>query len=125
MVCRVTMLCPVEEVCLDPGRMAALAAEFGAAGAESLVQRAKGEMALLMSSLVAYSAEAAYAAFARGLRSLRRLAEHVGMTGLAQAAQAVADCVTRGDSTALAATWARLLRLAERGLAGSWGQRAV
>ena len=118
------MLCPADEACLDPGRMAALAAEFGAAGEETLMQRAKGEMALLMSSLVAYSAEADYGAFTRGLRSLRRLADHVGMTGLARAAQAVADCVAGGDSTALAATWARLLRQAEHGLAGSWGQRA-
>lgn len=119
-MCGVTMLRPVEAICLDPARMAALCAEFGAAGADSLVARATGEMALLMSSLVAYSAEGAFDAFARGLRSFRRLADHVGMVGLSQAAAAVADSVAVGEATAIAATWARLLRLAERALASEW-----
>ena len=109
----VTVLRPVEGLSLDPARLAALYSEFGAPDAEGLMNRAIGEMALVMED------------FGRNLRSLRRVADHVGMTGLALAAQAVIHCLAARDARALAATWTRLLRVGQVSLASDWDQRGL
>ena len=121
----VTVLRPVEGLSLDPARLAALYSEFGAPDAEGLMNRAIGEMALVMSSLVRQYTSRELEDFGRNLRSLRRVADHVGMTGLALAAQAVIHCLAARDARALAATWTRLLRVGQVSLASDWDQRGL
>ncbi len=123
LVGNVTVLRPVEGLSLDPARLAALYSEFGAPDAEGVLNRAIGEMALVMSSLVRQYTSGDLGDFGRNLRSLRRVADHVGMTGLALAAQAVMHCLAARDATALAATWTRLLRVGQMSLASDWDQR--
>ena len=121
----VAVLRPRERVSMDPERMTALRAELGPDAAETLLSRATSELALLMAGMVRQYAEGDLRDFGRNLRSLGRMSDHVGMSGLGAAAAAVCDCLHRGDDTALAATWARLLRIAERALAAEWDLRGL
>jgi hypothetical protein len=116
-----TVLRPAEEVELDPLRLSELYREFGIPDAERMVSRAVTEIAVQMAALVRHYNEAEFQDFAHGLRRLRRLADHAGFYSLAQASDAVAECLaaaprSTGDATALAATWARLMRLAARAM---------
>jgi len=52
----------------------------------------------------------------RQLRRLQRMSEQLGLTGFAAVAGDVRIVLDRGDATAFAAVWARLLRVAERSL---------
>lgn len=109
-----------EPVWLDTARIAALSAEHGTIEAESLMSRAVGELALVLAAMVRNYADGELKDFARGLRSLRRMSGHVGMESLARATEGVEICLKRGDATALAATWARCLRLGESSLQAEW-----
>lgn len=121
----VTLLRPVESVGLDPVRLSALYREFGSTGAEGLVSRAVSEMAVLVTALLGFYKASEFKEFSRGLRSFRRVAEHAGFTSLARAAEAVAHCADGRDATALAATWARLLRLARTAMTSGGDLRGL
>lgn len=121
----VTTLRPVERLTLDPVRLAAIYKDFGPSGAETIISRALGEMALMMAPMARAYAGADYREFARGLRRLQRLADQSGLAGLAFAASAVSDCTLHGDATALAATWERLLRLVELAMESGAGLRGL
>jgi hypothetical protein len=56
----------------------------------------------------------------KGCRSLIAMADQVGMAMLARVAGDVTGCIDAGDGTALAATFARLLRIADRSLCEIW-----
>jgi hypothetical protein len=53
----------------------------------------------------------------RQLRRLQRMSENLGMVSLGQIAGDVRQCLSTTNTTAFAAVWARLLRVAERSLA--------
>lgn len=116
----VSVLQVEERVWIDPARHAALAEQHGLVVAENLMTRAVGELALILAAMVRQYSAGELKEFGRGLRSLRRVADQVGMNELAQATEGVRISLQRGDSTALAATWARCLRLGELSLQADW-----
>ncbi|MDA3889505.1 MAG: hypothetical protein PF443_12075 [Allgaiera sp.] len=109
-----------EQVRIDPTRFEELSASHGTTGAENLMARVVGELALLLTTMVRQYSEGNLKGFARGLRSLHRMADEVGMAALSRATEGVRISLRRGDSTALAATWARCLRLGEQSLLADW-----
>lgn len=117
---KISVLRIEERVRIDPACRAALQARYGQAGADSMMAHAVSELALVLAAQVRHYAEGEMAEFGRGLRGLGRMASQVGMPALAQAVERVHICLKRGDSTALAATWARCLRLGEVSLQADW-----
>ncbi|WP_102224008.1 hypothetical protein [Acidimangrovimonas sediminis] len=109
-----------ERAYLDAARLAELSAEHGVVEAENLMTRAVGELALILAAMVRHYVSGDLRAFARELRRLRFMAGQVGMPSLAAATEGVSISLERGDSTALAATWARCLRLGESSLQAEW-----
>jgi hypothetical protein len=113
---KVTVLRPNDCVRLDAGPVAAIHRDMGSAAAEQLVVRAMAEVALIMAGLVEQVQSHDLAGVPRQLRRLQRMAEHLGMVSLALVAAELRQCHDRGDATAFAAVWARLVRVAERSL---------
>jgi hypothetical protein len=113
----VTVLRPKERVRLDAEPIAAIYRDLGTTGAEQVVTRALGEIALTMAGIAAQVRESDLSDLARQLRRLQRMADHLGMVSLAQISVDMRACLDQGDSTAFSAVWARLMRIAERSLA--------
>ena len=120
MAALVTYLCPRERIWLDPSRIGLLYAELGGAEVQALLDRAILELSGVHDDLRGQYAARDLDGFARNLRRMRRIAEHLGLTTVARIAGDVSACLDRGDSTALAATWARLSRSAEQAQLGDW-----
>lgn len=109
-----------EGVRLDAARLVALVTDLGDRAAENLVARAMEEMALRLAEMETQYCEGATRDICRNARALSRLAGEVGMTTLARVARDVNTCAGRGDMVGFAATWARLLRIADRSLTAIW-----
>lgn len=120
MISKISVLRLEEPVWIDPSRFQTLSDRYGAAGAENLMARAVGELALELATMVRLYSEGNLRKFGRGVRNLRRVADEVGMEALSHATEGVRISLSRGDSTALAATWARCLRLGEQSLLADW-----
>lgn len=90
---------------------------LGTQAAEQVVTRALGEIALTMAGLANQVRAHDLGDLARQLRRLQRMADHLGMVSLGLVSVDVRTCLESGDTTAFAAVWARLLRIAERSLA--------
>jgi hypothetical protein len=58
---------------------------------------------------------------ARQLRRLQSMSENLGLTSLGSVAADLRVCLDQGNSTAFAAVWARLIRIAERSLSTDKG----
>jgi hypothetical protein len=112
----VTALRPVERVRQDGESIAAIYRTLGTAAAEQMVTRALGKLVLATVGLAAQVKAQELADLSRQLKKLQRMAENVGMLSLSTVAQDARICLDRYDSTAFAAIWARLLRVAERSL---------
>jgi hypothetical protein len=121
MMDNVTIFRPRERIRQDGEPIAALYRNLGTATAEQLVTRALGELALAMSGLDAQVRSRDLADVARQLRRLQRMAENLGMISLCAVSGDAGNCLQSGDSTAFAAVWARLMRIAERSLAADKG----
>ena len=106
-----------ERVRQDAEPIATIYRNLGTSSAEQIVTRALGELALTMASLAAQVRERDLQDLSRQLRRLQRMAENLGMISLGVVAADVRDCLMRGDVTAFASVWARLVRVAERSLA--------
>ncbi len=120
MAALVMQITPRERVWLDPSRIGVLYAQLGGDEMRALLDRAMGELATVRAELCVQYGAGDLDGFARSLRRVRRIADHLGLTTVATVAGDVAACLDGGDATALAATWARLLRSAEQALAGGW-----
>ncbi len=124
---KIAALRPVERVRQDGEAIAAIYRNLGTSTADQMVTRALGELALAMTGIAAQVRTCQMADLTRQLRRLQRMAENLGMISLGQVAGDTLVCLERGDSTAFAAVWARLLRIAERclaadkGFADQWG----
>lgn len=112
----VVPLHPNDRVRQDAEPIASLYRNLGTASAEQVVTRALGELALTMSGMAAQVRAHDLADLSRQLRRLQRMSENLGLVSLGHVAADVRDCLERADSTAFAAVWARLLRVAERSL---------
>lgn len=105
-----------EHVRQDAEPIATIYRNLGTSSAEQVVTRALGELALTMAGLAAQVREHEMGDLVRQLRRLQRMAENLGMISLGTVAGDLRICMDRSDSTAFAAVWARLLRIAERSL---------
>ncbi|MCB6179816.1 hypothetical protein LHP98_16975 [Rhodobacter sp. Har01] len=117
----VTALRVRERVRQDGEAIAVIYRNLGTAAAEQMVARALGELALAMAGIAAQVKGHQLADLARQLKKLQRMAENLGMVSLGVVASDARACLERCDSTAFAAVWARLLRVAERSLAADHG----
>lgn len=113
----VTVLRPRERIRQDGEAIAVLYRNLGTSTAEQMVTRALGELALAMAGIAAQVKAHQLADLSRQLKRLQRMAENLGMISLSSVSQDARTCLERCDSTAFAAVWARLLRVAERSLA--------
>jgi hypothetical protein len=112
----VTALRPKEYVRLDAEPIASIYRNLGTNGAEQIVARALGELALTLAGLVEQVRRRELGDLGRGLRRLQRMADHLGMISLGLIAAEARICMDRADATAFAAVWARLIRVAEASL---------
>ncbi|RXV63820.1 hypothetical protein C6W92_09105 [Roseovarius sp. A46] len=117
---QVTALQPAERVRLDADRLEALYMQLGTRGAEDVVCRALEEIAARLARAERDFRAARFAAMRKGCRGLVGMAEEVGMPLMARVARDVTVCIDAGDGTALGATFARLLRIAEQSLCEIW-----
>ncbi|MDQ1847046.1 hypothetical protein Q9299_01990 [Gemmobacter fulvus] len=114
----VTALQPNEQLYQNAEPVAAMYRDLGTAQAEQVVSRALGELALTMSALVTQVRAHDLADLPRQLRRLQRMSDQLGMVSLGLVAADARICLDQADVTAFSAVWARLLRVAERSLAG-------
>ena len=104
---------PKERVQQNVEPIATIYRNLGTSSAEGVVTRALGELALAMSGLADQVRSHQMSDLAQQFRRLARMAENLGMVSLATVASDLTICLQRGDATAFAAVWARLLRIAE------------
>ncbi len=105
-----------EATTFDPERLELLWGEMGEDRAEAFVRSALAEMARQLASLRSSYTEGETKHMRNRAAAFAKLGDRVGMTRIAAVARDVAICAGRGDRVALAATWARLDRLAESAL---------
>lgn len=117
---QVTLLKQDERVRLDPQRLDTLFDQLGETGAEDIVCRALEELAARLSHAERCYREGRIADMRKSSRSLIAIADQVGMSLLAGVAGDVTASIDAGDHVALAATFARLLRIGERSLCEIW-----
>lgn len=103
-----------EPLKLDSERLADMFVELGEARATDLIALSLSRLEQLMAAL-----ELAGGQMRRGdcidlAGQVAALADALGMTSLGQAARGMARAAASGDPVALAATWARLVRVARR-----------
>ncbi len=109
-----------EGVRLDPERLFALYAELGETAAESVLCGAMEEMAARMSVMRSHVPGSDPQMLIRSSSLLAKVADQVGMSMLARVARDVCACARTGDTNALAATIARLVRIGDRSLTAVW-----
>ncbi|MCY1128128.1 hypothetical protein OU426_14785 [Frigidibacter sp. RF13] len=109
-----------EGVRLDPDPLVALFAELGERGAERVVRRALLELSEQLSEVADHFAAGQTDTLIRSARMLAKVAEQVGMATLARVARDVVSTSEAVETTAQAATVARLGRIGERSLAALW-----
>ncbi len=117
---QVTLLQQQERVRLDAGRLETRYHQLGDRGGEDVVCRALEEIAARLAQAEHDFRATRFAEMRKGCRSLIAMADQVGMPLLARVAGDVTGCIDTGDGTALAATFARLSRIAERSLCEIW-----
>ncbi len=113
----ITALRPKERVKLDAEPIVAIYRDLGTTAAEQVVTRALSEVALTLAGIAEQVRQHDMADLQRHLRRLQRMAEHLGMVSLGTISTELRLCIERGDATAFAAVWARMMRIAERSLA--------
>ena len=117
----VVELRPRERVCQDAEPIATIYRNLGTASAEQVVTRALTELAIAMAGLAEQIRAHDLNDLTRRLRSLQTMAQSLGMVSLAIATHDLGICLDRKDTTAFAAVWARLLRIAEKSLTAEEG----
>jgi hypothetical protein len=110
---QVTRLYHVEELRLDDRRLRALVANPRDRGAERVVTRAMGEIAVRLARIESAYAIGALDRVGRGAHSVLAIADQTGLASLRDAAAAVTGLAQSRDSAALAACVARLIRVGE------------
>lgn len=116
----VTQIRPAEDVGVDHDRLGALYTELGHAAAEDVVCRAMEELALRMAHCDRLYRAGDLTELRKSSRSLVSIADQIGMQVVARVAGDVTQCVDSGDTVALGATLARLMRTGEGSLTAIW-----
>ena len=112
----VVELRPRERVHEDEGAIIAIYDRLGPDPGAKLVTRAVGELALAVTVMSAQVERHELGALPRGLKRMQAMAAGVGLLSLSQVAADARAVLALNDSTAFAAVWARLVRVAERSL---------
>ncbi|GAW34361.1 hypothetical protein RA2_01409 [Roseovarius sp. A-2] len=115
-----TVLQQHECVRLDADRLEALYLELGETNAEDVVCRALEELAARLGQAERFYRDGRLGEMRKSSRSLIAIADQIGMALLARVAGDVTGSIDAGDHNALAATFARLLRIGERSLCDIW-----
>jgi len=113
-------LIPVEAVRLDDSRLLELYQRLGAVHAENVISNAMEDLAVRLAKVARAYEESDLETVGKTARSISAVALQVGMPALATAANNVHTLAQTDDSTALAATIARLARLGESSLLAIW-----
>ena len=116
----VSYLRPQERVWLDPTRIGVLYAELGGPKVQEVMDRALQELAFSHRELMRFYRIRDFDGFTRRLRALERVAGHLGLTLIARICSDVMQALACGDTTATAATWARLSRSIDQVVLGDW-----
>lgn len=109
-----------EAVAVDQDRLGALYTQMGEAGADDVVCRAMEELALRLAHCNRLYAAQNWQDFRKCTRSLIAIADQIGMNVLSRVARDVTDCVDAQNPIAIAATLARLMRIADQSLTAIW-----
>ena len=109
----VLALTPKENPRLDLEQISSIYRNLSSQAADQVVTRALGELGLQMAKLAERIAQHQMGDLLRRLKRLDRMAQNLGLKTLSTVAQDLANCLERGDTTAFAAVWARLLREAD------------
>lgn len=117
---QVLQIRPFEQVDVDHDRLGTLYTQLGEAGAEDIVCRAMEELALRMSHCDRLYRENNLADLRKNSRSLIAIADQIGLHVLSRVASDVMTCIDQQDTTAIAATLTRLIRIGERSLSAIW-----
>lgn len=112
----VVTLHPQERVDEDEGAILAIFDRLGPDPGAKLVTRAVGELAMAVTVMCAQVDRHELDGLPRALKRMQAMAAGVGLVSLAQVAEDAREVLLRGDATAFAAVWARLMRVAERSL---------
>ena len=112
----VVTLHPQERVDEDEGAILAIFDRLGPDPGAKLVTRAVGELAMAVTVMCAQVERHELDSLPRSLKRMQAMATGVGLVSLAQVAEDAREVLLRGDATAFAAVWARLVRVAERSL---------
>lgn len=112
----VVTLHPQERVDEDEGAILAIFDRLGPDPGAKLVTRAVGELAMALTVMCAQVDRHELDSLPRALKRMQAMAAGVGLVSLAQVAEDAREVLLRGDATAFAAVWARLMRVAERSL---------
>lgn len=103
-----------EPLRLDPERLADMFVDLGERRAADLIALSLARLEALGQALDSAVAQMRRDDCAARAGDIAALSEALGLVSLAQAAQGVAEAAGSGDPVALAATWARLRRIAAR-----------
>lgn len=110
---RVTELGHAEPAWVEPACIRHVYYKLGHRAGEELVEEAMAQFLHLLGALTRAWRASDWERVTEGLYFVHELADQLGMTGVAHVADDVAACMETGDSTALAATIARLARVGE------------
>jgi hypothetical protein len=112
---------PKDRICQDAEPIALIYRSMGTQAAEEVVTRALGELALAISDMAQQVRGKNLTDIARKLRRLEGMASQLGLVSVATVASDARACLDGNESTAFAAVWARLIRVAEVSLAMELG----
>lgn len=105
-----------EGVAIDGRQLALLIEEMGANGAERMINAATRELAARLAEMKFKYETGEILGMGRDSKRMARIASEMGMTSFALVASDVQLCAARGDMVGCAATWARLVRVANESL---------
>lgn len=116
----VTVLWRDEPLWMDPDRLAGIYVELGEVKAHAAIGRAMEDLALTLERLKGLLRAGRLPALSQSAARICDIAEPLGLSSLARVASDVAQVSQARDEVALAATLARLERVANRSLKMVW-----
>jgi hypothetical protein len=114
---------PREAANVDQDRLRALYLQLGQANADDVVCRVIEELALRLSNCERLYRDLALDELRKGVRSLIAIPDQIGMPDVSVVAGHVTACIDIEDASALASTFARLLRISEQYLSTMWNSQ--
>ncbi|SMX30650.1 hypothetical protein [Actibacterium lipolyticum] len=116
----ITKLWQDEALRMDPERLAAIYVDMGEARAQVAVSRAMEDLAITLERIKGLARVGRLADLAEKALRVRDIAEPLGLSSLSKAAANLAEVGGTKNPVALAATLARLERVANRSLKMVW-----